>query len=132
KNSPMEGEKPLSDKKINAFTDKAQGFYRRFCDTWKEPQTNKIPETIDIDSRLPFFRSLMRLAHLQMKRFFKDPKEEYDNISASIVMFEKAIAFASSNPMNEEADAEVQLAREMATLLPVRQKDLWRVYHNAV
>ncbi|EKG02570.1 hypothetical protein TCSYLVIO_006403 [Trypanosoma cruzi] len=132
KNSPMEGEKPLSDKKINAFTDKVQGFYRRFCDTWKEPQTNKIPETIDIDSRLPFFRSLMRLAHLQMKRFFKDPKEEYDNISASIVMFEKAIAFASSNPMNEEADAEVQLAREMATLLPVRQKDLWRVYHNAV
>ncbi|RNF12646.1 putative L-ribulokinase [Trypanosoma rangeli] len=132
KQNPTEGEKPLSDKKLNAVTDKTQSFYTRFCDTWKDPQNGTISETLDADSRLPFFRALMRLAHLQMKRFFRNPKDEYDNISISIGMFKRALAFAASNPMKEEAETEARLAREMVALLPMKQKDLWRVYHNAV
>ncbi|RNF27676.1 putative L-ribulokinase [Trypanosoma conorhini] len=128
----MEGEKPLSDKKLNAFTDKTQSFYTRFCDTWKDPKENKLPETLDADSRLPFFRALMRLAHLQTKRYYKNPKDEYDNISVSIVRFKRVLDFAASNPMKEEAEVEVKLAREMLVLLPTKQNDLWRVYHNTV
>ncbi|ORC89597.1 putative L-ribulokinase [Trypanosoma theileri] len=132
KENPTEDEKPLSDKKINALTDKTQSIYKRFCDTWKDPRTGQIPEVLDEDSRLPFFRALMRLAQLQTKRYFKHPKEEYDNIGVAIKMYQEVINFASLNPMDEKIDAEVRLSREMVALLPMKQKDLWQAFHRSV
>ncbi|KEG13250.1 putative L-ribulokinase [Trypanosoma grayi] len=131
KEEPREDEAPLSDKKMNALTDKTQSMYRRFCDTWKDPRTGQFPEKLEEESRLPFFRALMRLAQLQPKRYFKDPKGEYENISTTITMFQQAIDFASRNPMGKEADVEVSLSREMVALLPMKQRDLWMAYHKA-
>ncbi|KAH9599551.1 KIF-1 binding protein [Trypanosoma melophagium] len=132
KENPTEDEKPLSDKKINAITDKTQSFYERFCNTWKDTKTGQVPEILEEESRLPFFRALMRLAQLQAKRYFKRPKEEYDNIGLTIKMYQEVINFASHNPMGEKADVEVKLCREMVTLLPMKQRDLWQAFHRSV
>ncbi|RHW73642.1 KIF-1 binding protein C terminal [Trypanosoma brucei equiperdum] len=130
RSDPVEGEKPLSDKNLNALVRVNQSFYRRFCDTWKDPKSGVVPEVLESESRMPFFRAAMRLAQLQLKFVFKNPREEFENISVAIQMFQKAVDFASANPMEDETEKEVQLSREMIDMLPLKQRDLLRVYNR--
>nr|CCC46969.1 conserved hypothetical protein [Trypanosoma vivax Y486] len=125
-----DGEKPLKDKGMNALISATQKFYQRFCDTWKDPKTGKVPRVLEEESRTPYFRALMRMAQLQLKLSFKLPMEEYKNISSSLEMFDKAVDFVSANPMEAGVDKEVALCREMVALLPVKQNDILRVYNR--
>lgn len=123
--------KPLSDKKFNEVCHKALDFFEKFCDTFKDRKTQTIPDVIDEDNRVAFFRCLMRMAHVQSRCAAKSPQEEYENLSATIRAYERAVTFASKNKLDasgSEVLNEYQLAKEMVTLLPSKQRDLRAAY----
>ncbi|GET89319.1 hypothetical protein, conserved [Leishmania tarentolae] len=132
---PRPDEKPLKDSAFNALVRKTLLYYERFCETWRHPTTRAIPDVLEEDSRLPFFRALMRLAQVQLSYAYRTPKEEYDGISVSCKAYSRAIDFYEKNPLSKELDAEVskevELAREMLKLLPVKQRDLWIAYQRS-
>lgn len=125
--------KPLSEAKLNQLTSHALSFFVRFCGTFKDLKSGKIPEVLDEDSRVPFFRCLMRIAHLQSKHWYKTPKEEYDGIAGSIERYNDALKFARANKLqsNNECAHEVRLAEEMVQLLPGKQRDVYRAFSKS-
>lgn len=132
--APAEGEKPLNDKAFNELVTKTVGYYRKFCETWRNPTTHEIPTVLDEDSRLPYFRALMRLAHLQLKFAYRTAKDEYDGIGRACSDFKATIAFAEANPFPADVQAEVAkevvLAKDMTTVLPAKQLSLWQAYQR--
>ncbi|CBZ34850.1 hypothetical protein, conserved [Leishmania donovani] len=131
---PQPDEKPLTNNAFNAVVRKTLGYYERFCETWRHPTTHAIPDVLEEDSRVPFFRALMRRAQVQLSYAYRTPKEEYDGIGVSCKAYSRAIDFYEKNPLSKELDAEVskevELAREMLKLLPVKQRDLWTAYQR--
>ncbi|KAG5502949.1 hypothetical protein JKF63_04722 [Porcisia hertigi] len=132
---PSADEKPLKDRAFNAVVSKTLGYYERFCETWRHPTTHHLPDVLDEDSRLPFFRALMRRAQVQLSYVHSSPKEEYDSIGVSCKAYNRAIDFYNQNPLSKELDAEVskevELAREMLKLLAVKQRELWTAFQRA-
>ncbi|KAG5500289.1 hypothetical protein JIQ42_04626 [Leishmania sp. Namibia] len=131
---PQPDEKPLKDKALNALVRKTLRYYERFCETWRHPTTHVMPDVLEEDSRLPFFRALMRQAQVQLSYVHSTPKEEYDGIGVSCKAYGRAIEFYGNNPLpkelDEEASKEVELAREMLKLLSVKQRDLWVAFQR--
>ncbi|CUG91951.1 Hypothetical protein, putative [Bodo saltans] len=122
--------KPLSEAKLNQLTASTVNYFIRFCATFKDLKSGKIPEVLDEDSRVPFFRCLMRIAHLQSKHWHKTPKDEYDSIGVTIERYNEALKFARDNKLqsNKECAHEVKLAEEMVQLLPGKQRDVQRAF----
>lgn len=116
--------KPLSDAKMNALCAQAKSFFEKFCDTFKDTKTGQLPTVIEEESRVAFFRCLMRIAHLQSKIWYKTPQEEYEGIGKTIECYKSALEFANKNTMAAEVAAEVRLAREMIELLPAKQREI--------
>lgn len=134
---PGRGDKPLKDGPFNELVAQAQGYYTRFVETWRLPQTGQIPDALDAESRLPFFRALMRLAHVALCFSFATPKEEYDAIALTMAAYQRAIDFAAINsPIvgegGELVDKEVSLAQDMVKLLPNKQRDVWVAYQRTL
>ncbi|CAJ1026612.1 KIF-1 binding protein C terminal, putative [Leishmania lindenbergi] len=131
---PEPDEKPLKDKAFNAVVRKTLGYYERFCETWRHPTTHVLPDVLEEESRLPFFRALMRRAQVQLSYIHRTPKEEYDSIGVSCKAYNRAIEFYDKNPLSKELDAEVskevELAREMLKLLPAKQHNLWIAFQR--
>ncbi|KAG5477087.1 hypothetical protein LSCM1_05428 [Leishmania martiniquensis] len=132
---PRPDEKPLKDKSLNTLVRKTLGYYERFCETWRHPTTRVLPDVLEEDSRLPFFRALVRQAQVQLSYAHRTPKEEYDGIGASCKAFSRAIEFCDKNPLpkelSEEVAEEVALAREMLKLLSMKQRDLWAAFQRS-
>ncbi|CCW64323.1 unnamed protein product [Phytomonas sp. EM1] len=128
KTNPKKGETPLTDLEYNALVNKCKGYYVRFCDTWKQPQTSVIPDVLDKDSRHPFFRSLLRLARVEINYAFSNAKEEFDAIGKTIEAYKKAIKFAEKNFTDEDlrksVEKEEHMAKEMVNLLMIKQHDM--------
>ncbi|CCW71006.1 unnamed protein product [Phytomonas sp. Hart1] len=128
RNKAKKGETSLTDTAYNELVDKCKGYYIRFCDTWKNPQTLLIPDVLDSDSCLPFFRALMRLARMGLNYAFANAKEEFDCIGKTIEAYKKAIKFAEMNFTDEEqrqaTEKEVVMNKEMVNLLMIKQHDL--------
>ena len=122
--------KPISDSRFNELCIKAQSFFQRFVDTFKDPKTAVMPTTLEKDLRVPVFRALMRSAQLESRRFHKTPKEDYDTVGRTITRYEDAISFAKNNPMDDSVAVELKLAQDMLQLLPGKQRELWRVYNR--
>lgn len=132
---PKPDDKPLKDKPFNALVRKSLDYYARFCETWRHPTTRVLPDVLEEENRLPFFRALMRQAQVQLCFAYASPKEEYDGIGVSCKAYARAIEFYERNPLPKEVDAdaarEVELAREMVKLLPVKQRDLWAAFQRS-
>lgn len=123
---------PLSDRAFNDLATIAQSWFERFVVTFHHTETKRL-EKIDEENRVAVFRALMRIARLQSKRFHKTPKDEYDGIAVVIQKYEDTMSFAAKNALLEhpEVSQELQLAREMLTLLPGKQKDIWKTFNRS-
>lgn len=131
------GEKPLTDKAFNSLVSAAKRYYTRFIETWRSPQTGEIPAVLDEDSRLPFFRVLMRLAHLETSSVFHAHKDRYDAIGRSKDAYQRAIDFVKANePLADGAQAlieqEIRLAKDMVKLLVAEQQSVWLSYQRSL
>lgn len=137
--APLPDEKPLKDKAFNTLVDKAVDHYTRFCESWRSPMTHELPDVLDEDSRVPFFRTLMRLAHLETTYASPTPKEEYDRLKSATKAFQRASEFAAKNPFTEDNASpsepltrEVALADEMARLLQAKQSQVWATFQRGL
>lgn len=117
--------KPISDTKVNQITAQCIDYFNRFCATFKDLKSQKVPDVLDQEARVPYFRALMRIAHLQSRLVSKTPQEQYDDIAKSMEKYQAVLAFADKNKLPEDTDHELRLAREMVDLLPGKQKDIW-------
>lgn len=131
---PLPDETPLKDRAFNALVTKTLDYYDCFCETWRHPTTKQIPDVLEEESRLPFFRALMRLAQVQLSYAHPTAKEEYDGIGVACKAYTRVLAFYEANPLPADVapqvEKEVELAREMLKLLPVKQRDLWIAYQR--
>jgi KIF-binding protein len=132
---PLPDDKPLKDKAFNALVTKTLDYYDCFIETWRHPTTHQIPEVLEEESRLPFFRALMRQAQVQLSYAHNTPKEEYDGIAVACKAYKRVLDFYEKNPLPSDVNAqvakEVELAREMLKLLPVKQRDLWIAFQRS-
>lgn len=132
---PLPDDKPLKDRPFNALVTKTLDYYDCFIETWRHPSSRQIPEVLEEESRLPFFRALMRLAQVQLSYAHSTPKEEYDGITVACKAYERVLNFYEKNPLpadvNAQVTKEVELAREMLKLLPVKQRDLWIAFQRS-
>lgn len=116
--------KPLSDRKMNALNDAAQRKYQEFLSTFTgEKQIEEV--------RLAVFRAKMRICALLTKKFHKDPKDEYDAISGAIKAYADVIVFAELNPMGPEVADELELAKQMHTLLPGKMRAIAQAFQHS-
>jgi tetratricopeptide (TPR) repeat protein len=122
--------KSVSLKQLNLLVERGQSFFFRFDNTFKDIRTGELPPVLDEDSRVPFFRSLMRLAQLESKKQFKTARDEYAGIGATIKRYEDAVSFAERNKIEGTVSSELRLAQEMIVLLPEKQKDIRRVFNK--
>ena len=121
----------LSTIKLNELCERAQKFFFDFLKTFNEQGKEQMPQSLDRESQTPCFRALMRIASLESKRHHKKPQEEYDTIARTIKRYEDCVAFATKYcSANDEISDELTLAKEMITLLPTKQKDVWRAFHK--
>lgn len=132
--APKKGEKPLRDADFNCLVAKAVDCYQRFIETWRNPTTNVLPDVLEEESRLPFLQARMRLASLCLQYASATPKDEYDRIGKATEAFQGAIGFYEANPLPSDiADSmsvEIERTREMLTLLPIKQQEIWKVYQK--
>ncbi|KPI89983.1 hypothetical protein ABL78_0843 [Leptomonas seymouri] len=132
---PLSDDKPLKDKAFNALVAKTLDYFDCFCETWRHPTTREIPEVLEEESRLPFYRALMRLAQVQLSYAYSTPKEEYDGIGVACKAYTRALQFYEKNPLPPDVDAqvskEVELAKETLKLLPMKQRDLWIAFQRS-
>ncbi|KAL7701613.1 KIF-1 binding protein C terminal [Lotmaria passim] len=131
---PLQDDKPLKNRAFNALVTTTLDYYNCFIETWRHPSTHQIPEVLEEESRLPFFRALMRLAQVQLSYAYNTAKEEYDGIGVACKAYTRVLDFYDKNPLPAEVNAqvskEVELAREMLKLLPVKQRDLWIAFQR--
>lgn len=113
--------KPLSDKQLNKVNDIAQEKYRAFLSSFKG---DKQPEEV----RLAVFRAKMRICSLLTKKYHATPKDEYASISNAIDAYADAIAFAEQNPMGEDVADEIELAKQMHSLLPGKKRAIAQAF----
>ncbi|KPA79737.1 hypothetical protein ABB37_05495 [Leptomonas pyrrhocoris] len=132
---PLPEDKPLKDKAFNELVAKTLDYYDCFCETWRHPTTRQMPEVLEEESRLPFFRALMRLAQVQLSYAHSTPKAEYDGIGVACKAYTRVLEFHEKNPLPPDVSAqvskEVELAKEMLKLLPVKQRDLWVAFQRS-
>lgn len=110
----------LSDRQFNLLNDKTASWYKKFIDTFEG--TKQVEEV-----RVAVFRAKMRLAALITKKYYSTPQEEYEAIGLAVTAYGDVLKFVENNPIPDIAE-ELEIAKQMHTLLPGKQKSILQAY----
>ncbi|XP_075072574.1 KIF-binding protein-like [Mixophyes fleayi] len=111
-------------KKINILAQSAIRFYEMFLDSLRSPN-KKFPEKLEEDVLRPALLAKFHIARLYGKLVTSDAKEQLENMQTCLNYYSFVVDYCA---MHEEAaksvETELELTKEMVSLLPARMERL--------
>ncbi|XP_069466714.1 KIF-binding protein isoform X2 [Ambystoma mexicanum] len=111
-------------KKINLLALSAIKYYEMFLDSLKSPD-KKVPERLEEDVVRPALVAKFHIARLYGKLITADGKKQLENMQTSLEYYSFLVEYCDKN---EDAikvvETELELSKEMATLLPTKMERL--------
>ncbi|XP_018422585.1 PREDICTED: KIF1-binding protein isoform X2 [Nanorana parkeri] len=111
-------------KKINSLAQSAIKYYEMFLDSLRSPD-KKFPEKLEEDVLRPALVAKFHIARLYGKLISSDPKKQLENMQKSLNEYTFVVEYCANH---EEAvksvETELELTKEMVTLLPARMERL--------
>ncbi|CAN0013755.1 KIF-binding protein [Lampetra fluviatilis] len=111
---------PHTVKKINLLARAALTHYQKFLDSLCNSR-GETPATLDIDVVRPALVAKFRMGRLHSKLMVSDTASRLANARLSLECYRYVVDYCDQNPDVEEvAQPELELSREMVTLLPAK------------
>ncbi|KAK5644200.1 hypothetical protein RI129_008045 [Pyrocoelia pectoralis] len=111
--------------KINNFIDKGIYHNNKFVDSFRDVNTNQLPNTIPEQYEKPYLKAIMANGALYSRYIVLNKEVNLQHVQASLEYYKTVLEYCKRNPKAKEAlPTEHGICTEMSTLLPLKIEKL--------